>query len=116
MTFPVETIPDGDTLYMRVHKTFVKNGELRPSVFVDREGGISTDWKKYATPQQAQGRTRIPSDNGVISLVAGPIRAVPLTVVHEPLDDNQAHTEVFGEKSEEVRVKLRRIFAWEIKI
>lgn len=115
--WPIEEIPDEDRLFMRVHFENIVDGEPGPGAFRDHGGGMSTDWEKYSTPEESQGRAQRPELYGVISLVTGEVRSIPsLTVVHEPLDDNRAHTEVFGEKRRdpEVRVKLTRMSQWEI--
>ena len=115
--WPVEDIPDDDRLYMRVHHVNIVDGEPTPGAFKDHDGGMSTDWEQYSTADQTRRRARNLMDVGVISLVAGEVRHIPpLTVVHEPLDDNQAHTEVFGDKrAPEIRVKLGRIYQWEVR-
>ena len=61
---------------------------------------------------------RLPEDNGVISLIAGPVRAVPLEVRHTPNVDLQdrSHVDIVGKKDAEVRLKLLDVFAWEIRI
>jgi hypothetical protein len=111
--WPVEEIPDADQIYMRVHKMYAPTGELKPGAFRDQQGGMSADWEEYATPEDTRNRARNPADNGVIGMTVGDVRAIEsLTVVHEPLPENRAHTEVFGEKDPEVRVKLRRIARW----
>jgi hypothetical protein len=77
---------------------------------------MSTDWEKYSTPTQTQDRGKKPSANGVIALICGEVREIQsLSVVHAP-SQNRAHTNVFGEKTTEVRVKLARIFTWAIPV
>ena len=113
--WPSEEIPDDNSLWMRVHRQRVRNGEIRPNAFVNRPtetDGMSTNWEKYATPQQTQNDANVPNDNAVIQLIVGEVRKLPgQTVDHTPdiERNNRAHTDVFGEKSEEVRVKLSRI-------
>ncbi len=114
-----EQIPDAGALYMRVHKMWVKNGELMPGVFQDRGRGMSTDWNKYSTPEATRGRAKAPRDNGVIELNAGSVRAIDALVVeHEPDIPrmNRAHTEVLGVKDTEVRLRLRRVASWLIRL
>jgi hypothetical protein len=114
----VENIPEGDFVFMRVHKNNAPNGELLLAAFRDQGAGMSTDWEKYSTAEQTRnraGRSK-PSDNGVIKLsVTGIRRIEKLSVVHEPLTDNRAHTEVFGEKNERSRMLLNRLVEWAIK-
>ena len=115
--WPVEEILDSDQVYMRVHKSLAPSGELKPGAFRDQEGGMSTDWSKYATPEETRNRARNPADNGVIEMTVAHVRAIePLKVTHEPLFDNRSHSEVFGDKDPEVRVKLKRIARWRIAI
>jgi hypothetical protein len=117
MPFPVEDVPDADRLFLRVHWRHVKDGMPEPSAFDNHETGMSTDWAKYATSAETLARAHRPARRGVVSLVVGDVRTVPgQTVIHEPTDDNRAHTEVFGEKTPEVRMKLRRLVRWEIQV
>lgn len=114
-TWEQEEIPDADTLYMRAHRTaFSGAGELEVTAFRDRDGaGMSTDWGKYATPQETRGRARIPADNAVIAMNAGAVwRVRGLSVQHSPLPENRAHTDVlgvYGANKVEARVRLQRI-------
>ena len=79
---------------------------------------MSTDWDKYSSPEETLQRARNPADNGVIQMVVGDVRQVPgLRVEHTPdFPRNRAHTDVYGEKSTEARVKLLRICTWVIPI
>ena len=116
--WPVEAIPETDKLYMRVHRSYVHNGDFVPGAFRDHGGGMSTDWEKYATPIETKNRCANPNDNGVIEMVSGNVAAVPgLTVVHTPDVQRRirAHVDVVGDKkAPEVRVKLKRIASWVI--
>jgi len=103
----IEPIPDEDLLYMRVHKSYYRNGELLPIAFRDHDGGMSTDWSKYARPEETRSRARDPSKNGVISMVVEQVRAIErLAVEHVLLPENRAHTNVIGEKTMEIRAQL----------
>jgi hypothetical protein len=82
---------------------------------------MSTDWEKYATPEETRNRaTKNSGIYGVVSMVTGEVRKVPnQKVEHTPnYPTNRAHTDVFGDKSSdpEVRVLLRRISVWQIPI
>ncbi len=109
--WPVETITDSDRLYMRVHRGWYKrDGTVGAGAFQDRDGGMSTDWAKYATPGETRSRHKSPLDNAIVAFIVGDVRVIPgQTVAHSPLPDNRAHTDVLGEKDEEARVRLRRI-------
>ena len=114
-----EPIPNSDSLFMRAHKDHCRTGELDFGVFRDRGRGMSTDWSKYSTPEETRNRGRIPELNAILSLPVGGVREIDLVVEHDPLnverakeigiDPNRAHTEVIGEKTTEIRLKLRRI-------
>ena len=114
-----EAIPPNAKLYMRVHKSYVRNGDFQPGVFSNKgEGsspGMSTEWEKYSTPEEARGRSKVPADNGVIALEAGPVREIEgLTVEHTPDLERRirGHTDVFGPKTPQARVMLKRIAKW----
>jgi hypothetical protein len=116
-----ESIPAEATLYLRVHKTLLDDDGLpKPVAFRNsptKQDGMSTDWEKYATPEETRQRARNPADNIVVSLPAGEVRQVPgQRVEHTPLQPapdspgNRAHTDVFGEKTPEARVKFLQMY------
>ena len=98
---------------MRVHKNWRKSdGTAAASAFRNHGEGMSTDWEKYATPRDTRRRARQPEFNAVVSLHVGSVRQLPEQQVEHTPDverDNRAHTDVYGKKDEEVRIKLRRI-------
>lgn len=120
--WPKEEIPDIHCLYMRVHRNNQRDGVVNPGAFKDHgvePPGMSTDWCKYATAVRTQQSARNPKDNGVVQMQVEEVRAIDgLTVEHTPLwPDNRAHTEVFGDKTdEEVRVTLRHACKWVIPV
>lgn len=104
----VEPIPDGDKLFIRVHKQnlLVNNqgkvvmspGALRKK-FVDP--GLSVDWSRYATPEETRARTGKAELYGVKEAVVGDVRAIASThVEHAPIQaesgelGNRAHSQV----------------------
>ena len=120
--WPVEEIPDADTLYMRVHRQWIKpDGTLWPTCFKNRpddRGAMSTDWDRYSTPEETRRRARRPGDNAVVAMNVGQVRAIPeQRVQHSPvfghpdLTDNRAHTDVHGSKEQgpETQLAFRRI-------
>jgi hypothetical protein len=116
LEWPIEDIPDGDSLFMRAHRAHIRNGEVDAGVFRSHEGGMSANWNKYATAAETrQQATRNPNDNAVIRLSVGGIRQVgDLKVEHTPQPSNRAHSEVFGipeerSKLTQTRVLLRRL-------
>lgn len=123
-----EDIPDSDALLMRVHRALYVQGryafdDIPPGAFTnhprtDPQAGMSTDWDKYAIPEETRsdrGR-RDPSHYAVIELPVLDTRRIPgQTVSHTPVDaigmENRAHTDVFGDKRShpETRIMIRRI-------
>jgi hypothetical protein len=116
--WPPEQIPVHAKLYMRAHKVFLYNGELAPGVFRDHQGGMSTEWDKYSTPDEVRARCKKPLENGIIEMTAGDVIGIPLTVSHTPDVERRVrgHTDVVGEKTPEVRLKLLRIHRWAIRL
>lgn len=107
-----EVVPDGDRLFVRVHEAWRKNSDIKPGAFRNHGMGMSTDWEKYSTAHQTRRRARAPEKNAVVLMLVGSVRQVPgQRVEHTPDIErrNRAHTDVFGEKDEEARVRLRRI-------
>lgn len=100
---------------MRVHLQWTRSGSPLPGAFKNRGKGMSTDWSRYSTSEQTQNHGRIPSDNGVVKMNVGAVRSlVNQSVEHTPEINNRAHTDVLGEKDEEVRLKFVRICNWVI--
>jgi hypothetical protein len=105
--WPIEDIPNCDSLYMRVHRRwFDSSGDLDPGCFQNhpkQAGGMSTDWSRYASPPDTRNRglRSGPADNAVLTLGVGAVREIPSQIVlHAPLQndadlpDNRAPTEV----------------------
>jgi hypothetical protein len=100
---------------MRVHRVNISDERPAPSAFREHGGGMSTDWAKYRTPEQTLAAARIPNDNGVVGLIVGQVRQIPLEVTHTPIVENQAHTDVTKfDNLAEARLKLARIAFWMI--
>jgi len=147
IAWPVESVPDSDALYYRVHRQFWAITGPNPGAFRDRcnpcsvcgdkkfrydamdknykcgkcdmvlpGGGMSTDWAKYSTPEDARKRAAKPAENAVAVAQAGSVRAVPgMLVEHNPVLGNRAHTNVKGDKKSapdgtQIRVLLSRVF------
>ena len=125
-----EPVPNDAVLYMRVHKNNLdSNGEPIPGAFRNqptRADGMSTDWQKHSTPEEGKARARTPDDNAVIVLSVAAIREiadkqmVEHTPIYEPLaappNFNRAHTDVFGEKTTEVRFHFMNIYRFAIRL
>ena len=114
----VETIPDGDKLFYRIHKNYIREGIVKPKAFQERgesdSRGMSTDWEKYSEPQASLAQAKIPEDNGIVSFTAGNLRKISLDIMHAPLENNRAHTNVRGVDDVEKNLKVRSLFKWEI--
>lgn len=115
-----EEIPASDGVYMRVHETWVPKGRLSAGVFQDRGRGMSTDWDRYSTAEEARARARNPTANGIVRLLVRGVREIGQVVEHAPIQPtatspgNRAHTDVIGEKTTEARLKLLRLAHWVI--
>lgn len=146
----IENIPDSDRLYFRIHKQNVFDSKdfiniIRPRAFYNTPasgGNMSTDWNKYATPQQTldhvskqykTGKTEFKNkdDFGVVSFSVDKIKEIDINhfVLHDPIENipeiignpnNRAHAIVDGkisgdkEDSLEVRALFAEIANWEI--
>lgn len=111
-SWPVEDIPDNDKLFYRVNKKGLHDNELLPSIFREREGSMSVDWSKYSTAEETRARAPIPKDNGVVMLIASEIRGIDeLTLIHDPIVNNRAHSGVMGlgDKSVKGDEKIRKL-------
>ena len=122
-----EPIPGEATLLKRVHRHDIDDtGKPKPGAFRNtpsREDGMSTDWAFYSTASETRRRARVPADNMVISLNVDKVRAIiGQTVQHTPVQPdeqqqgNRSHTDVFGEKTTEARLKYMQIFAIELPL
>lgn len=122
--WPIETIPDEDKLFYRIHKNYIQDGQLIPGSFREKGEGMSTDWDKYSTPIDAKNRAKVPADNGIVSFISGDIRRIGLEVKHDPIcspDENiynRAHANIIGlsKNKEKLRLDLMELYHWEIQI
>lgn len=107
MAWESEHIPDEDLLYRRVHKNYyltaeIPFDEIPPGAIKNDGNAMSTDWSKYAEPDDTRRRLGKPEDYAVIAMPVGKVRAIPnQNVTHTPdmVHNNRAHTDVAGEKS-----------------
>ncbi|MCP9237942.1 hypothetical protein [Lewinella sp. JB7] len=126
MSYEVEEIPDEDTLYYRIHKTEFRDGKVIPGAFKERgEGdrkGMSTNWDKYSDPDDLISDREEPNNYGVVNLNVAKVRMIEeLSVEHNPLPDNRAHSHVLGIPANKpfktkVRLKLQGIYEWNIHV
>jgi hypothetical protein len=123
--WPVETIPDEDTVYRRVHKALLDLEDpdfIPPAAFRVVADEISVEWEKYASADEALRRARDPLVNGLVELQASTIRETgSLDVKHTPLSDNRAHANIVGfhglqkSKLTKLRLQLSMRARWTIK-
>jgi hypothetical protein len=119
IAWPVEIIPDADTLLMCVHFQWFdrETGELYPGCFKnlpdEEKDGMSTEWDKYSSAQAVRGRKGNPEKFGAIAIPVSGVRSIPeQRVEHDPLPGVRAHTLVWGPKGREhpkIRLAFRRI-------
>jgi hypothetical protein len=116
IVFPIELIPDRDSVFLRAHKTRMRDGVPTGSAFTPKGNtGLSVDWEKYSTAQASREHGAIPADNAILRMVAGDIRKIRegLDILHVPLPLNRAHSEINLPENRtdqtQVRVLLGRI-------
>jgi hypothetical protein len=110
----VEKIPDSDSVFMRAHETYFRDGALTAGVFTAKDGGMSADWDKYSSKEETRNRAKNPARNAVLSLSVGGVRQMKgLDVEHRPELENRAHSEIDlpddREELTEIRVFLLRL-------
>ena len=70
------------------------------------DGGMSTDWSKYATAVDCRMRGVNPAKNGVVQLAVDGVRACPpMSVLHTPRPQHRSHTDVIGIPQERTPVQ-----------
>lgn len=117
-----EVIPDEDYLFLRVHQNDIDDeGNPTPSAFINRpkgSSGMSVDWSRYCTSVKTRRRGAQPAERySVVKFTVAKARTIPdQTVIHEPTPDNRAHSEVFGNKTTEVRERFMAIYEPEIAL
>jgi len=134
MPFITENIHRICRVSLRVHKLNIDSREtgrnrLLPIAFQQKgDDGMSVDWLKYRSVEQSRNTTKVPDDNGVISLNVGDIvdcSIESMEVIHDPqaieLNYNQAHSLVKSiPKKDPNKTAIRRFlwqnFDWEIII
>jgi hypothetical protein len=133
--FPIEEIPNEDSLYCRIHEVNIDQEEIdlykkiKLIAFDPHPKGstqMSTNWNKYSTPLALQQLAKVPEKNGIVSFPVEAVRKIPypLMVIHDPISAelfrNRAHSLVFDIPQRKndigIRVKLRDICSWEIYI
>ena len=89
LDWPIETIPDDDFLYRRVHTSLLDASDLDfipPAAFRAINDEVSVEWAKYTLVNAKLLRARDPRVNGLIEIKASHIRCIDfLDVIHAPL-------------------------------
>ena len=126
LEWEVEHIPESDFLFRRVHLNYLDKEDIDfipPATFRVSGEGISVEWEKYATATESLKRAYESNKNGIIQIKTGDVRNIePLNVIHSPLKENRAHSNIIGlenlSKSQKIKVrfKLSQYASWVIKI
>lgn len=133
--WPPEDIDHDATLYYRVHRNdirFAPPNDISPGLFRRRGEGMSTEWSRYATAEEAQNRRGKGAECGILRLVVRQVRAIPhVSVTHTPwcrgdrAEWFRSHTDVTIDGSTEkeqdarwnnARLMLKQIARWEIRV
>ena len=116
LVWPIEEIPDTDSVFMRAHREHFSDGELHHGVFRKHDGGMSVNWARYASAEETKQQAKEhPNHYGVGSMPVSGIRQIDdLSVEHTPELTNRAHSDVYGlpgnrEQRTKVRFLLLRI-------
>jgi len=101
LKWPIEEIPDADSVFMRAQQMYFRDGELEPGVFQSHGGGMSVNWERYATAEETKQQARLvnkdPTNYAVVSAIVIRIREIDaLRVEHTPIPNNRAHSDVLG--------------------
>jgi len=122
-------IPDESELFYRVHQNMTPTGAILPSIFKPikanipgKEDGLSVDWSEFCLAIDTLNRASNPdsaSKSGVLLLKTGDVRKISvdgqcLEVLHDPIQDNQAHSLIMhipdkGPEKLAVRIALSEI-------
>ena len=135
-TEPIENFLDAHFLFRGIHRIFWMNWKeihkIEPNLFSTKAEakGLSTDWSKYATPEDTLNRLRAPTlkVNGILELNVGRLQftikenKLPLIIKHDPIrvpkgktQINRAHTLLMGiNKPNRAKIKrcLSKIANW----
>lgn len=114
MSYPIESIPDDNVLFMWVHKINldIKNEPL-PIAFQPKPHGttkLSTQWDKYSTPEKCKNSPKEPFKNGVGKFDVGAVRKLQFNVNHSPSTNNRSHSDISEVSEEQHRVQLKKCF------
>lgn len=105
-------IGDDDWLYRRLHPhCFKKDGSISSVTFMTRgypDSEISVDLARLTTPQASVNRAGRPGFQlGQLQAISP--RNLGLDVVHAPLEDNESHSLITGNRSKKTCKDLARL-------
>jgi hypothetical protein len=112
-TWFIEDIPDDSVLLYRVFRDWMPELKVRPNVFREAGGSMSTNWDRYSTASETREQVRSEQlpDVFVIALNTEYVRKeTALSIKHSPDHSlqNRAHTDVFGLGASRIeKVRLR---------
>ena len=100
----MQPIEDRDELYRRFPLAYLKaDGTISSAAFKrgkTPDPEVSVDLAKLTTPEECLRRADRP-EQGIGVLIAGHPRSIGLTVRHDPLDGNPAHSVIEGQTTRE---------------
>ena len=109
----------------RVHASLLDPADLEfipPAAFRAIDDEISVEWAKYTNANATLLRSRDPRANGLVELKALHVRGIdPLDVIHAPIKDNRAHSNIIGfqglpkTKLTKLRLQLSMKAIWIVK-
>lgn len=113
MIDPREQIADEDELYRRIVPTYLRSdGSLSTAAFKlsgKPDPHLSVDLARLTDPNTSLGARRA-RGFGLIALFAATPRAIGLTVEHDPVEANRAHTLILGASTMEHCDRMARAF------
>jgi hypothetical protein len=113
------SIKDDAGLLRRIHPKQVvqdqnRGGEKRPSSAAFKDPELSADAEPILQDEGLDWRFSLEGYPGysLVRFRAGTARAKQLAVVHKPIPENKAHTEVIGKKTGAIATHLRDASDW----
>ena len=103
-TLELVDIHDHSTLFRRIHPDQVKPGGIVSTAAFKGHGDLSVDLCRLTTVARAIHRHPL---HGLAVIAAGVPRACGLSVIHDPLPENIAHSLVCGKRTGSVVKRLR---------
>ena len=116
----LETILDEDELYRRLPLISLNPDGTVNSVAYKLRGkpdpSVSVDLARLTTPQESLNRVANPNNFKLGAFLANTPRNLGLTVIHDPLDDNYAHSLIQDNENIQNSKALCRLLAESTKV